>query len=107
MNREKALRYIEEGKMQPAGLAEVRRAQEDGRWDAAYDSSSTATVPPDLEVAFARHPGAAEFFATLKSANRYAVLFRIQTARKPETRARKIEQYAAMLARGEAIHPII
>lgn len=107
VNREKALRYIEEGKMQPAGLAEVQRAQADGRWDAAYDSSSTATVPPDLEAAFARYPGAAEFFATLKSANRYAVLFRIQTAKKPETRARKVEEYAAMLARGETIHPII
>jgi uncharacterized protein YdeI (YjbR/CyaY-like superfamily) len=107
VNRDKALRYIEEGKMQPAGLAEVQRAQQDGRWDAAYDSSSTATVPPDLEAAFQRHPGAAEFFATLKAANRYAVLFRVQTARKAETRARKVEEYAAMLARGEAIHPII
>lgn len=107
VNRDKALRYVEEGKMQPSGLAEVERAQKDGRWEAAYASSSEATVPPDLQAAFDRHPGAEAFFATLKSQNRYAVLFRIMTAKKPETRARKIEEYAAMLARGETLHPVM
>src|SRR5471032_1495364 len=86
VNRDKVLRYIEEGKMQPAGLREIENARADGRWDAAYDSSSTATVPDDLQAAFARHPGAAEFFAGLNAQNRYAVLFRVQTAKKAETR---------------------
>ena len=107
VNREKVLRYIEEGKMQPSGLAEIERAKKDGRWDAAYDSSSTATVPPELHAAFNDHPGAAEFFATLKSQNRYAVLFRLQTAIKPQTRVRKAQEYAAMLARHETLHPIM
>ena len=107
VNREKALRYIEEGRMQPSGLAEVERARRDGRWEAAYDSVSQAKAPPDLEAAFARHPGAAEFFATLTSQNRYAVLFRIQTAKKPETRARRIARFGAMLARHETVYPIM
>lgn len=107
VNREKALRYIEEGKMQPSGLAEIERAKRDGRWEAAYDSSSTASVPPELLAAFDDHPGAAEFFATLNSQNRYAVLFRVQTARKPETKTRKAREYAAMLARHETLHPVM
>jgi uncharacterized protein YdeI (YjbR/CyaY-like superfamily) len=105
INRGKALRYIEEGKMQPSGLKEIERAKADGRWDAAYDAASTAQVPADLRAAFDAHPGAAEFFATISAQNRYAVLFRIQTAKKAETRAKKIEQYAQMLARGETLHP--
>lgn len=107
VNREKALRYIEEGKMQPAGLAEIARAQRDGRWEAAYDSSSTASLPSELLGAFDDHPGAAEFFATLDAQNRYAVLFRLQTAKKPETRLRKAQEYAAMLARHETLHPVV
>lgn len=107
VNREKVLRYIEEGKMQPSGMAEIERAKKNGRWDAAYDSSSTAGVPPELDAAFADHPGAAEFFATLTSQNRYAVVFRVQTAKKPETRVRKAQEYAAMLARNETIHPVM
>ncbi|MFL6659790.1 MAG: YdeI/OmpD-associated family protein [Massilia sp.] len=107
VNRDKALRYIEEGKMQPAGLREVERARQDGRWEAAYDAVSQATVPADLQAAFEQHPGAEAFFATLNSQNRYAVLFRIQTAKKPETRARKIAQFAAMLARHETLHPVM
>lgn len=106
VNRDKALRYIEKGKMQPSGLAEVVRAQNDGRWDAAYDAVSEATVPPDLQAAFDANPGAEAFFATLNSQNRYAVLFRIQTVKKAETRARKIAQYAAMLARHETLYPM-
>jgi uncharacterized protein YdeI (YjbR/CyaY-like superfamily) len=105
VNRESALRYMAEGRMQPAGLAEVERARRDGRWDAAYAPASRATIPPDLQAAFDAHPGAAEFFATVSSQNRYAVLFRIQSAKKPETRAARIELFAHMLARGETLHP--
>lgn len=107
VNREKALRYIAEGKMQPSGLAEIERAKQDGRWDAAYDSSSTVEVPPELLAAFDDHPGAAEFFATLNAQNRYAVLFRIQTAKQPATKARKAREYATMLARHETLHPVM
>lgn len=105
VNRESALRYIEEGKMQPAGFAAIERARADGRWDAAYDPASRSTIPPDLQAAFDLHPGAAAFFATVSAQNRYAVLFRIQTAKRAETRARKVAQFAAMLARGETIYP--
>ena len=107
VNREKALRYIEEGKMQPGGLAEIERARRDGRWDAAYDSASTASVPPELLAAFEEHPGAAEFFATLNAQNRYAFLFRLQTAKRPETRLRKAREYAAMLAQHQMLHPVM
>lgn len=107
VNRDKVLRYIEEGKMQPAGQREIDKARADGRWDAAYDSSRTASVPDDLQAAFDRHAGAAAFFAGLNAQNRYAVLFRVQTAKRPQTRARKVEEFAAMLARGEAVHPLM
>ncbi|MGQ2978653.1 MAG: YdeI/OmpD-associated family protein [Polaromonas sp.] len=105
INRDKALGYIQSGHMQPAGLAEIERARVDGRWDAAYAPASQAAIPPDLQAALDAQPGAAEFFATVSAQNRYAVLFRIQTAKKPETRARRIEQLAGMLARGETVHP--
>lgn len=105
INRDNALRYIGEGKMQPSGMEEIERARADGRWDAAYDPASKSAIPVDLQAAFEAHPGAAEFFAEVSAQNRYAVLFRIQTAKKPETRAKKIEQYAQMLARGETLHP--
>jgi uncharacterized protein YdeI (YjbR/CyaY-like superfamily) len=91
--------------MQPAGLLEVERARRDGRWDAAYDSASKARVPPDLQAAFDANPGAQAFFATVSAQNRYAVLFRVQTAKKPETRAARIEKFAQMLALGETIYP--
>ncbi|GAB3408883.1 YdeI/OmpD-associated family protein [Massilia agilis] len=105
VNREAALRYIEQGRMQPAGLAEVERARRDGRWDAAYDSARAASVPADLQAALDASPAAAKFFATLSSQNRYAILFRIQTAKKPATRAARIQTFTEMLARGETIHP--
>jgi len=105
INREKALALIESGRMKPPGLKEVERARADGRWEAAYDSQSKATVPADLEKALDRNPRAKAFFATLDSANRYAVLWRIQTAKKPETRARRIQEFVAMLARHEKLHP--
>ena len=105
INREKALKLIERGDMQPAGLAEVERAKQDGRWEAAYDSHSTATVPGDLQAALDSNADASAFFATLNSTNRYAILFRIQTAKKPETRAKRIQDFIAMLARHEKLYP--
>lgn len=105
INRAKVELLIAAGRMQPTGLAAVEKAQADGRWDQAYDSPSTATVPEDLRRALDDHPHAAAFFATLDSRNRYAVLHRIQTAKKPETRARRIQQFAEMLGRGEKVFP--
>ena len=105
INREKALALIASGEMQPPGLAEVDRAKQDGRWDAAYDSPSRATVPEDFAAALAANARAAEFFSTLNAANRYAVLWRIQTVKKAETRARRIAEFVEMLARHEKLHP--
>jgi uncharacterized protein YdeI (YjbR/CyaY-like superfamily) len=104
INRESATRLIESGTMRPPGLAEVDRAKADGRWDAAYDSSAAAVVPDDFERALARNKKAREFFTTLSSANRYAILYRIQDAKRPETRARRITQLVEMLARGDTFH---
>ena len=105
INRAKALELIDEGKMRPAGLREVERAKADGRWEAAYDSQRTAVVPADLQDALDRNAAARKFFATLDSANRYAILYRIHDAKRPETRARRIEQYVAMLSERKKIHP--
>jgi uncharacterized protein YdeI (YjbR/CyaY-like superfamily) len=105
INREKALALIESGRMKSAGLAEVERAKEDGRWEAAYDSQSRATVPDDFQAELDRNPAAKAFFTTLNSANRYAILFRIQTAKKPETRTRRIRQFIEMLEKNEKLHP--
>ena len=105
VNRDKALALMAAGKMCAAGLNEVARAQADGRWERAYDSFSTSTVPDDLQAALSKNKKAAAFFATLDSRNRYAVLFRIQTVKKPVTRARRIADFVAMLARGEKVHP--
>lgn len=91
--------------MKTAGKAQVDLAKKDGRWEAAYDSPSSATVPDDLQAALDRSPRAKAFFATLDSANRYAVLFRVQTAKRIETRARRIQEFVAMLARHEKLHP--
>lgn len=105
VNRGKAMKLIEEGKMKPAGLREVERARADGRWDAAYDAQSAATVPDDLRRELENNDEAREFFATLDSTNRYAILYRIQDAKRPETRARRIEKYVAMLSEHEKIYP--
>jgi uncharacterized protein YdeI (YjbR/CyaY-like superfamily) len=105
INRERVEALVAQDRMQAAGLAEVRRAQADGRWDAAYDSPSRATVPDDLQRALDRDRKAKAFFSTLDSANRYAILYRVQDAKRPETRARRIEQFVAMLHRGEKLHP--
>ena len=95
---------IEAGKMQRAGLREVERAKADGRWDAAYDGQRTAAIPDDLRQALEQNEAAREFFATLDSANRYAILYRLQDSKKPETRARRLETFVAMLAEGKKIH---
>jgi uncharacterized protein YdeI (YjbR/CyaY-like superfamily) len=105
VNRAKAERLIEEGRMRPGGLAEIERALADGRWDAAYDAQSTATVPDDLQKALDENPAAAAFFATLNSQNRYAILHRVQDAKRPETRARRIEKFVAMLNEGSKLYP--
>src|SRR3954466_8364824 len=105
VNREKATALIESGRMQPAGLAEVERAKADGRWEAAYDAQSKASVPEDLQRELDANPDAAAFFATLESYNRYAILYRLQEAKKPETRAKRIENFIGMLKRGEKVHP--
>jgi uncharacterized protein YdeI (YjbR/CyaY-like superfamily) len=104
INRAKAEALIAGGRMQPAGFAEIERARSDGRWDEAYDGARTSAVPEDLQAAFDRNRRAAAFFATLDGANRYAVLWRVQTAKRPETRAKRIETLVEMLARGEKIH---
>lgn len=103
-NRSRALELIAEGRVKPAGLAEIEAARADGRWEAAYAPASTAAVPPDLQAALDANPRAAEFFATLTGANRYAILYRIGAVKKAETRQRKIETFIAMLERGEKIH---
>jgi uncharacterized protein YdeI (YjbR/CyaY-like superfamily) len=105
INTDKAQALIDAGRMRPAGLREVELARADGRWDAAYEGQRAITVPPDLAEALAANPAAQAFFATLNSANRYAVLFRIHDAKRPETRARRIATYVAMLADGKTLHP--
>ncbi|MFR9793315.1 YdeI/OmpD-associated family protein [Streptomyces sp. MB22_4] len=105
VNRDKAVRLIEEGRMRPAGLREVERARADGRWAAAYAGQRTATVPDDLRAALDATPAAAAFFATLDGHNRYAVLHRVEAAKKPETRAARIARFVAMLADRKKLHP--
>jgi uncharacterized protein YdeI (YjbR/CyaY-like superfamily) len=105
VNREKVAALVAAGRMQPRGLAEVERAKADGRWAAAYDPASKAAVPDDLQRALDANPAARDFFATLKGNNRYAILYRIQDAKRPETRARRIETFVAMLADGKTFYP--
>jgi uncharacterized protein YdeI (YjbR/CyaY-like superfamily) len=104
INREKAEALIAAGKMRPGGLAEVEAAQADGRWDAAYEGQRTAKVPPDLQRRLDANPAAREFFDSLDGANRYAIVYRLDDAKKPETRKRRLDKFVAMLERGEKIH---
>lgn len=106
INREHVERLMREKRMQPAGLREIERAKEDGRWDAAYDSWSRATIPDDFKKALSRNKKAQAFFATLNRQNTFAICFRLQAAKKPETRARRIAQFVAMLAEGKTIYPM-
>jgi uncharacterized protein YdeI (YjbR/CyaY-like superfamily) len=105
INTERAAALIASGRMRPAGLREVERAQADGRWEQAYESQSRVTVPEDLARALAANERAGAFFATLDSANRYAILSRIGTAKKPETRAKRIDTFVTMLSEHKKIHP--
>lgn len=104
VNRHTAERLIADGRMRPAGLAEIEQAKADGRWNAAYQSASSATIPNDLQEALDADPAARAFFATLKGASRYAVLHRVGQAKKPDTRAARIAKFVAMLARGETLY---
>jgi uncharacterized protein YdeI (YjbR/CyaY-like superfamily) len=105
INRQTAERLMAEGRMRPAGLAEVKRAKADGRWERAYESQRNMTVPDDLQRELEARPQASAFFATLNSQNRYAILYRLQDAKRPETRARRLAQFVAMLEAGQTIHP--
>ena len=105
VNVTKAIALIESGVMQPAGRRQVELAKADGRWEAAYPSHSTATVPDDLAAALDAEPEAREFFENLKRTNRYAILYRVQDAKRPETRASRIAKFVAMCAAGERLHP--
>jgi uncharacterized protein YdeI (YjbR/CyaY-like superfamily) len=105
VNRENVARLIRSGAMRPAGIAAIEAAKADGRWERAYDSPRSSTVPADLQTALDESPQAKAFFETLKSNNRYAVLYRVQTAVRPETRARRIREFIAMLERGETRYP--
>jgi uncharacterized protein YdeI (YjbR/CyaY-like superfamily) len=96
---------VEEGRMQPSGLAAVSRAKADGTWDAAYEGQATIEVPPDLAAALDGDASAKAMFDKLSGSNRYAILYRVTTAKRPDTRRRRIEQFVAMLARGDTIHP--
>ena len=104
-NRDRVEALIAAGAMEPGGLAEVERARADGRWDRAYDGPRTATPPADLLEALAARPAAREVFETLNRTNRYAILYRIQDAKRPETRARRIARFVDMLERGERPYP--
>ena len=105
LNRERAEALIAKGEMRPPGLAEVERAKADGRWADAYDSQRAAVVPDDLDAALEAHPEARAFFETLNSADRYAIVWRLQTAKKAETRERRLRQFIEMLERHEKLHP--
>jgi uncharacterized protein YdeI (YjbR/CyaY-like superfamily) len=105
INREKAEELMRRELMEPAGLEQVRRARADGRWEGAYAGQRSASVPADLRGALEASPAATAFFATLDRANRYAILYRVEEAKRPETRARRIAKFIAMLEAGERIHP--
>lgn len=104
INTEKAERLIAAGEMKPAGLKAVEAARQDGRWESAYSSQRNMTVPEDFQAALDKNKKAETFFTTLNSANRYAILFRIQTAKKAETRAKRIQQFIQMLERGQKLY---
>jgi uncharacterized protein YdeI (YjbR/CyaY-like superfamily) len=103
-NRDKVERLTAEGRMRPAGLKAVEAAKADGRWDAAYPAQSEATVPDDLQQALDQNPEARALLNTLSSQNRYAFLFRLHHVKRPETRAKRIAEYIAMLAEHRTFH---
>jgi uncharacterized protein YdeI (YjbR/CyaY-like superfamily) len=105
INCDRAASLIEQGRMKPPGMRQVELAKADGRWDAAYDSQSKIAVPPDLQSELDKNPKAQNFFLTLNSVNRYAILYRIQTAKKLETRAARIQKFVEMLSKQQKIYP--
>jgi len=105
INRTKAEALLAAGRMTEPGLREVEAATADGRWERAYEGQATATVPPDLQAALDENPAAAAFFATLKGPNRYAILYRLHDAKRPQTRQARLDKFVDMLARGETIFP--
>jgi uncharacterized protein YdeI (YjbR/CyaY-like superfamily) len=105
VNCEKVTALLASGRMQPAGIRQVERAKADGRWEAAYESQSRISVPDDFQRELDNNQKAKEFFATLNSANRYAILYRIQTAKKPETRSARIRKFIEMLSNNQKIYP--
>ena len=104
INVEKIEALTKAGRMRPAGLEQVELAKADGRWDAAYSSPANMTEPPDLEKALKASPKAAEFWASLNKSNRYAVIFQLEDAKKPETRERRLAKFIGMLERGEKLY---
>jgi len=105
INTRRTVELAAAGKMRRAGQAQIDAAKSDGRWAAAYESQGSAAVPEDLRAALDANPKASAFFATLTGANRYAILYRVNTVKKAETRARKIQEFVAMCERGEVLHP--
>jgi uncharacterized protein YdeI (YjbR/CyaY-like superfamily) len=105
INRDKAERLIAQGRMRERGAVEIEQAKADGRWERAYASQRSATVPEDLQRELDRNPAAREFFATLNSVNRYAIVYRVDDAKRPQTRAQRIAKFVAMLEAHESIHP--
>jgi uncharacterized protein YdeI (YjbR/CyaY-like superfamily) len=104
INCKKVAALMAKDRVRPPGLKEIELAKKDGRWDLAYKGQRSMTVPEDFEAMLAKHPKAAAFFKTLNSANRYAILFRIHDAKKPETRARRIQKFVQMLKEGKKLH---
>ncbi len=104
INRGKAEELLKQGKIRPAGLREIEKAQKDGRWENAYSSQRTAEIPEDLQLAFDENPSAREFFETLNSVNRFAILYRLGSAKKPETRQKRLDEFVKMLAERRKIY---
>jgi uncharacterized protein YdeI (YjbR/CyaY-like superfamily) len=104
INREKIGELTKQGRMKPAGLEQVELARADGRWDAAYASPANVELPDDLQARLAASPKAAEFWERLNKSNRYAIVFQLHDAKKPETRARRLEKFVGMLERGEKLY---
>src|SRR6266550_1006180 len=105
VNCDKATALLASDRMQPAGRRQMELAKVDGCWEAAYESQSKITIPDDFQRELDNNQKAKEFFKTLNSVNRYAILLRIQTAKKPETRSARIQKFIEMLAKNEKIHP--
>lgn len=107
VNRDKVDALVAAGRMQPSGLREVEAAKADGRWERAYSGQATAKVPDDLQAALDQNKQAADAFQTLRASDRYAILYRVETAKRAETRSRRIAQFVEMLAEGRTLNPVM